>query len=80
VGFEAIDAFGRPAMFKRPVKFHRCRLQLHPGFETVGRVGAAAGKAINLFLQVDERFFHVAATIGSVAAQSKQAMPWEPVS
>jgi hypothetical protein len=58
-------------MLEGTVKFHSSGLQLHAGLQAVGRFGAPADKSINLFLQVDKRLFHNAATIGPAAGQSK---------
>jgi hypothetical protein len=74
VCFEAIDAFGRPAMLEGAVKFNRRLLQLHASFQTVGRSGVATDKSVNLFFQVDKRLFHATATLNSVAEQSKLAL------
>jgi len=72
MGFETINALGHPAMFESFVKLCRRLLQLHPCLQAVRRLGAPPDKAVNLFLDVDERLFHDAASISCDLGQSKR--------
>lgn len=45
----------------------------------IRRFGAATDKAVNLFLDVDERFFHGGFSINRAAKQSKRRWEVEPI-
>jgi len=54
----------------------RCRrLQLHSRPQTVGRPRAPPDEAVNLFLDVDERWFHGVSSISRAPGQSKNPEP-----
>jgi len=58
-------------MHERFVKLPPERLQLHSGLPAILRSRPATDKAVNLFLDVNERLFHDAASIICVPSQSK---------
>ncbi len=72
MGFETINALGHPAMFESSMKLHSQLLQLHPGLPSVRRLCPPPDKAVNLFLDVDERLFHDAASMSCDIGQSKR--------
>ena len=61
----------QPVMLERLMELQARGLQLHSGFQAIRRLRAPADEAVNLFLDVDERWFHSAASIGRGAGQSK---------
>ena len=73
MGFETIHA----ARDARPAKGFSPRagigLVAGRGGKRVGRLGAPADEAVNLFLDVDERLFHGGFSISRDAGQSKDA-------
>lgn len=58
-------------MFESFMKLCRRLLQLHPCLQADRRLSAPPDEAVNLFLKVDERLFHDAASISCDLGQSK---------
>ena len=72
MGFETMNALRQPAMLESFVKFQPRGLHPHSRFQPVRRPGATPDKAVNLFLNIDERLFHSVFSINRNARQSKQ--------
>jgi len=68
-----MNALRQPAMLESLVKFQPRGLHPHSGLQPVRRPGATPDKAVNLFLDVDERLFHGVFSISRDARQSKGA-------
>jgi hypothetical protein len=72
VGFETMHTFCQPVVLESPMKLQSGSLHLHPRLQPVGRLRATSDKAVNLFLDVDERLFHDGFSIGRSARRIKQ--------
>jgi hypothetical protein len=58
-------------MPKGPVQFQGSFLQLHPRLEAVRRLRPPPHEAVDLFLDIDEGFFHGTASISRNCGEGK---------
>ena len=74
-----MHAASQPAMLERLVQLQPRCLNLHPSLPSIRRTGAPTHKAVNLFLDVDKRWFHDTASISPLPAPRKPDAETKPL-